>query len=150
MPKQDTLNKQSPWQTDDGSFMAINIGPREQRKRKMYGIIIFVLTGALLLVMIILGISRWWRLPLIIPYWIAGTGYFQAKEKTCVMHAVMGTCNLDSGNEQIEDSHLIEILRSQAKKVSLFALTSAVILTSISLALPYYRLSTNTNNNITQ
>jgi hypothetical protein len=136
MPEQDTFKKQTSWKADDGSFMAINIGPQERRKRAVSGYFILALTIVSLAAMIILNINRWWRLLLIILYWIAATGYFQAKEKTCVMHAVLGTCNLDTGNERIEDEHLIKILRAQAKKVSMQSLAAATMLTCISLALP--------------
>jgi fatty acid desaturase len=59
-----------------------NIGPKESRKRLAFGVVVFILTVFVLVIMIIAGISRWWRLFLFIPFLMASIGFFQHREKT--------------------------------------------------------------------
>ena len=61
---------------------AINIGPREQRKRRLMGIVALTagVGGAFLL--IVFGAPRWLRLIIFFPIWMAGLGLLQAREKT--------------------------------------------------------------------
>jgi len=59
-----------------------NIGTAEQRKRLNFGIVMLVITLIILTVFLLTGISRWWRLFLILPFYLSGTGIFQATEET--------------------------------------------------------------------
>ena len=59
-----------------------NLGPREQRKRLIFGIVMLVVALVVTGVLLAAGISRWWRLALFIPWALAGHGLFQAREKT--------------------------------------------------------------------
>ncbi len=60
----------------------MNIGPREQRKRLVMGAVMsavaIIIAGAL----IFFGLNRWWRIGLLLPFWMGSLGLFQAKEKT--------------------------------------------------------------------
>lgn len=72
-------------QTTDGhgkEARAANIGPREQRKRRVMGIVLLVVGIALALVLVGYDAPRWSRLILFLPFWFAGLGLFQAREKT--------------------------------------------------------------------
>jgi hypothetical protein len=62
--------------------MIANIGPRERRKRLLFGIVL--LAGSLLLAAILIrsDVPRSWRMLLAIPLWAAGLGLFQARAKT--------------------------------------------------------------------
>ena len=59
-----------------------NLGPRERRKRLVFGAAMVMIalgaTGALLAA----GVSRWWRLLLFLPFALAGHGLLQARERT--------------------------------------------------------------------
>jgi len=59
-----------------------NIGPRERAKRLRYGIVFAALSVAAAVVLFATGAPRGLRLLLFVPLWIAGTGIFQALEKT--------------------------------------------------------------------
>lgn len=59
-----------------------NIGAREIRKRRIFGIVSAVAAGLLGFVLIGYGVPRWTRLVLFLPLWAAGLGVFQAREKT--------------------------------------------------------------------
>jgi hypothetical protein len=61
---------------------AINIGPREQRKRRLLGIVALTVGVGLAFVMVVYGVPRLSRLIIFFPIWIAGLGLLQAREKT--------------------------------------------------------------------
>lgn len=59
-----------------------NIGTREKQKRLGFGIFMLVISGVLISLLFALDASRWFRLILVIPLYLAGLGVFQAKEET--------------------------------------------------------------------
>lgn len=61
---------------------ASNIGPREQRKRRLLGIVSLVVAVGVAFVLVAFGAVRWWRLVVFFPLWMAGLGLLQAREKT--------------------------------------------------------------------
>ena len=59
-----------------------NIGPKERRKRLLFGAG-FLVIGLLAAAALIRGDApRGWRLLLVVPFWLAGLGLFQARERT--------------------------------------------------------------------
>jgi hypothetical protein len=61
---------------------AINLGPREIRKRRLMGIVALTVGVAAAFLLVVLGAPRLTRLIVFFPIWIAGLGLFQAREKT--------------------------------------------------------------------
>lgn len=61
---------------------AINIGPRERRKRRLLGVVSLTVGVAAAFVLVVYGAPRWWRLVIFFPVWMAGLGLLQAREKT--------------------------------------------------------------------
>ena len=59
-----------------------NIGTREKQKRLGFGIFMLIIGIVLVSLLFALGASRWFRLLLLIPLYLAGLGFFQAKEET--------------------------------------------------------------------
>jgi len=59
-----------------------NISPRERRKRLAGGLIMFVISLAVLTALIATGADRWWRLALLPLFWGAASGFFQWRDKT--------------------------------------------------------------------
>ena len=59
-----------------------NLGPREQRKRFVFGLVMLVVGLAVSAVLISTDASPWWRLLVFIPFALAGHGLLQAREKT--------------------------------------------------------------------
>jgi hypothetical protein len=59
-----------------------NISPRERRRRLTSGVVMFVVSVAILLALLATGVDRWWRLPLLLLFWGAATGFFQWRDKT--------------------------------------------------------------------
>jgi hypothetical protein len=59
-----------------------NIGPREQRRRFVFGLVAFAVGIAIAALLILTGVAVWWRVFLFVPFASAGIGYFQARDKT--------------------------------------------------------------------
>jgi hypothetical protein len=113
-----------------------NIGPREARKRlRLAGVLMLVaVAGSVALVM--LQAPRVLRVLLFPPIWGAALGYFQARERTCVVLARRGARNLDRGVEAVSDPAVAGASRRQARKVHLMAVVTGVVATVLLLVLP--------------
>lgn len=59
-----------------------NIGPGERRKRLRFGIVAFGVSVAIGALLVATGVRAVWRLSLVLPLFVAGLGYFQARDKT--------------------------------------------------------------------
>lgn len=115
---------------------AINIGPREQRKRRLLGIVALTVGVATAFVLIVYDAPRLSRAIIFFPIWIAGLGLMQAREKTCIALAARGMRNMDTGEERVVDEQLIEQLRDQARRINRRALVTALAITILALAFP--------------
>jgi hypothetical protein len=114
----------------------VNIGPREERKRRLMGIVALTVGIGLAFVLVVFAAPRWSRLAVFFPIWMAGLGLFQAREKICIALAARGTCNMDAGEQPIADDHLIEHLRSRARTINRRALFTATVITIVALVFP--------------
>jgi hypothetical protein len=65
--------------SDEG---AVNIGPRERRKRRVLGIVALTVGVSVAFVLVTTGAPRLLRLVVFFPVWMAGLGLLQAREKT--------------------------------------------------------------------
>jgi hypothetical protein len=115
---------------------AINIGPRERRKRRLLGIVALTVGISVAFVLVVYDAPRWSRLIVFLPIWIAGLGLIQARERTCIALAARGTCNMDAGEEAMEDRKLIEQLRLKSRRINRQALITAVVITLVTLIFP--------------
>lgn len=114
----------------------INIGPREVFKRRLMGIVALVAGVGLAFLVVVINAPRWSRLIVFFPIWIAGLGFFQAREKTCIALAASGKCNLDTGEVEIGDAKLVDQLRVKARQINRRALAIALVVTMVALAFP--------------
>lgn len=115
---------------------ASNIGPREQRKRRLLGIVALTVGVATAFVLVVWDAPRPLRAVVFFPVWLAGLGLLQARERTCIALAARGTCNLDAGEERIEDENLIAQLRRKSRRIHLRALVTAAAITVLTLVFP--------------
>ncbi|MDQ1558755.1 MAG: hypothetical protein QOD32_1815 [Pyrinomonadaceae bacterium] len=113
-----------------------NIGPREQRKRRLLGIVALTVGVAAAFLLVVYDAPRALRALVFFPVWIAGLGLLQARERTCIALAARGVCNLDAGEERLEDEQLVAHLRGTARRINRRALTTAVAITLLTLAFP--------------
>jgi hypothetical protein len=67
---------------DDGEICIANISSLERQKRLRFGITQFIISFVVLSALIVFGVDRLWRLPLLFLFWAAAVGYFQARDKT--------------------------------------------------------------------
>jgi hypothetical protein len=115
---------------------AVNIGPREERKRRLMGIVALTVGIGLAFVLVVFAAPRWSRLAVFFPIWMAGLGLFQAREKICIALAARGTCNMDTGEVPIADESLIEQLRIRARTINRRALFTATVITVVAFVFP--------------
>lgn len=59
-----------------------NISTAERRKRLASGLVFFAISLAVLALLLVTGVGRLWRLPLLFLFWGAASGFFQWREKT--------------------------------------------------------------------
>ncbi len=59
-----------------------NIGRAERRKRMTFGVVLFTIASLAAAALVLMGVDRLWRLPLLLPLWAGAIGVFQAREKT--------------------------------------------------------------------
>ena len=60
----------------------MNIGPKESQKRLIMGVTMLAVGIAIAVALILIDLNRWWRIGLLLPFWMGSLGLFQAKEKT--------------------------------------------------------------------
>ena len=67
---------------EDGEACIANISPAERQLRMRFGIQQFITTLVILGALMLFHANHLWRLPLLLMFWGAAIGYFQAKDKT--------------------------------------------------------------------
>ena len=80
-----SANLNGPSPTEDvhtGEVCIANISPLERQKRLRFGIQQFIIALVILAILIVLDVNPLWRLPLLLVFWTAAIGYFQARDKT--------------------------------------------------------------------
>jgi hypothetical protein len=118
------------------STEAINIGPLERRKRRLMGVVALTVGVGLAFVLVIMQAPRLSRAIIFFPVWIAGLGLIQSREKTCIALAAQGKCNMDAGEERLEDENLIEQLKDKARRINRRAVITAAAITLLALVFP--------------
>jgi len=115
---------------------ASNIGVREQRKRRLLGFVALTVGVGVAFLLVVLDAPRWSRAVVFFPVWLAGLGLLQAREKTCIALAARGVCNLDAGEQPLEDENLVEQLREKSRRINRRAVTTAAVITILTLVFP--------------
>jgi hypothetical protein len=89
---------------------------------------------ALLIVLERSDMSRWWRIAAF-PLWaISALGFLQAWARTCVVLAMQGTCDAETGRTLSADE--VEALRRRGKVIMRRVVLVALAVTVATLALP--------------
>ena len=115
---------------------AVNIGPRERRKRRVMGIAALAAGAVLAFGLVLVGAPWWTRAAVFFPVWLAALGLLQAREQTCVALAARGVCNMDAGELPLEDERAARVLRDKARHINRRALLVAALVTLVALAFP--------------
>jgi hypothetical protein len=119
-----------------GEVCIANISPREREKRMRFAVAQFTVTIFILAALTVFNVDPAWRLLLLFMFWPAAIGYFEARDKTCVAHALNKTRKLGDVTEKIEDKAELKQVHRQSRKVILKAFYAAVALTLIVYLLP--------------
>jgi hypothetical protein len=115
-----------------------NIGPQGRRKRLVSGIVALAVGVVIAVLCVVAGVRPLLRLPIFVPLFVAGLGFFQARDRTWVRLASRGLRDMDTGEERIVDAGEAEKVRRQARAVYVKSFIAAAILTALAL-LPWYR-----------
>jgi MFS family permease len=59
-----------------------NIGTGGRRKRLMFGMMTLAMGAVIAALLVAIGAPRIWRLPLLVVFYVAALGIFQARDKT--------------------------------------------------------------------
>jgi hypothetical protein len=78
----ESLCRKWPARNMENTVCIANISTSERRKRLMFGLIQLAFGLVILAALIATGVSRWWRLPLLLVFWVAAIGFFQWLDKT--------------------------------------------------------------------
>ena len=66
----------------EGDVCIPNIGAKGRAMRMRFGATMLAVGVAVEAALVLTGAARAWRLGLFFAFWLAGVGYFQAREKT--------------------------------------------------------------------
>lgn len=110
---------------------AANLGPKQKKLRLFFGTLMFLLASGIAVGMVWLEVPSFFRGIVFPPFFAAMLGFFQAKERTCVLYAAQGVQNLDQGPEKIQNPELADRLRRQGQKILVRAVFIALALTAL-------------------
>ncbi len=115
-----------------------NINRAEIAYRRKAGYVGLGISLVLAIVLFGLGLSRWYRLVLFVPLFIAAIGFLQAKNKFCVAYGANGQQNAAEGSAkaskvsdqaaQAKDKHRARTINVQAALLALLGAALAVVL----------------------
>ncbi len=109
----------------------VNIGFAEQGKRRVMGMIAFLLSMFIYVALVLSGAERNWRLVLFVPLFGSMLGFFQARRRLCVVLGFKGTRNMDQGEEKINDAALTASFRKASFRLIFLCLALALASTFI-------------------
>lgn len=119
-----------------GEVCIPNISLPERQKRMRFAAVQLTVTLLVLAALIYFQVDHAWRLLLLFMFWAAGIGYFEAREKTCVAHALTKTQKLGDAIERVKDPAALKQIGRQSRKVFLKAFAAALALTLVVYFLP--------------
>jgi len=117
-----------------------NINRAEIAYRRKAGYAGLAIAIALLAVMLLLSLSRWYRLILFLPILIAAVGYLQVKNKFCVSYGASGLQNADDGSAKAQEVSAADKLKDKAKAQGMNrqAIIVSVVVTAVLLLIPEF------------
>ncbi len=65
-----------------GASCMANIGPRERRKRLVFGVVALFLSVVISAIFVVEGVRPIWRLWLFVPLFAGALGFFQSRDRT--------------------------------------------------------------------
>ena len=105
-----------------------NIGQRGCRRRRVGGYVWGIVAVAALAWLLTSESPRTMLLLLVVPIALAAIGFLQAREQTCVVHAMLGTRETDQGVVRLEAQDAPEV-RRRSRRVMWESLAWAIGIT---------------------
>src|SRR5947208_1415044 len=104
--------------------VCMNIGRGQRRLRYISAVGFAIALIVVYVLLIALGVSRWWRLVLALPIWLGGFSFLEAYHKTCVQLAAHNEQSLDDSlvisktlrGDKVQDENMKRALREKARK----------------------------------
>lgn len=112
-----------------------NLGPKETRKRKLFGYLALNVGLVLALIFIWQNVDDLIRMTVFIPFFLGYLGVLQSIQKTCVVLGLKGMENQDQGNQALVDAELQRKLRTRSYWIIFMAVILGVICTYLTLAI---------------
>jgi len=104
-----------------------NIGPAQQRRRLLLGVVSFLLSIGLVAAVVAVGWPRWTLLAAVFPLYGAAMGYFQYRERFCVGFAGIGVFDVGDGTNQVLDEAALAADRKRAVRLNAKSLAVGVV-----------------------
>ncbi|OYR49368.1 hypothetical protein [Halorubrum sp. Eb13] len=104
-----------------------NIGPAQQRRRLLLGVVSFLLAITLVAAVVAVGWPRWTLLAAVFPLYGAAMGYFQYRERFCVGFAGIGVFDVGDGTNQVLDEAALAADRKRAVRLNAKSLAVGVV-----------------------
>ncbi|OYR44327.1 hypothetical protein [Halorubrum sp. Ea8] len=104
-----------------------NIGPAQQRRRLLLGVVSFLLAITLVAAVVAVGWPRWTLLAAVFPLYGAAMGYFQYRERFCVGFAGIGVFDVGDGTNQVLDEAALAADRKRAVRLNAKSLSVGVV-----------------------
>jgi hypothetical protein len=111
----------------------INLGPKQKRRRLVLGIVSFLLAAGAAVFFVYHDAPPLFRLLVFPLFFLSMLGFFQAKNRTCVVYAVQGVRDLGTGTEKVTNGAEAHGLRLLAQKILVQAFFFALLMTAITL-----------------
>ncbi|MFH1434245.1 MAG: hypothetical protein ABIJ56_00885 [Pseudomonadota bacterium] len=113
-----------------------NIGPGGSTMRYTMGAAMLVIGAIACAVMVFTGISRWWRLLLLLPLYNGFLGLLQANRRVCVAMAGQGFKKINGRPQKVRNPDLAMKIKKRAHMIILLSAVLAAALTALCLLIP--------------
>ena len=110
----------------NADVVCANIGPKERHKRLTVGAVGLAI-GLAVFVALRATVAPVWMNVLTLPFFfLAATGFFQWKDKTCVGNSMRGVMNMDDGDVKVMEAAMTTALAAQAKRIQIKSLLTGL------------------------
>ena len=91
----------------------------------------FVVASAASVFFMVQETPQVFRVLVFFPFFIGMLGFFQAKERTCVVFAYRNTRDLGAGEEKVEDPAASRFLKIKSQKIVMQSFFLSLVLTAV-------------------
>lgn len=118
-----------------------NINKAEISYRRKVGYISLAVLVVLVVIFLMFGLSRWYRLILFLPATLSASGFLQAKNHFCVGYGAAGKQNASDGSDKasrVADQEAITKDKKRASTMNRQSVAIGFVVTLLSLLMPVF------------